>query len=130
MQQKDTMLPAGYDLAVERLDDWMRLKYSFDVIGRKMSVGDRKATMYFVDGFIKDEIMERIMEFTMKLTADDLKELSETQTFADRFIPYVEVDLSDRLDKIATAILSGTIGLLVEGYPQVILIDALSLIHI
>lgn len=64
------------------------------------------------------------MEFTMKLTADDLKELSETQTFADRFIPYVEVDLSDRLDKIATAILSGTIGLLVEGYPQVILIDA------
>ena len=124
MQQKDTMLPAGYDLAVERLDDWMRLKYSFDVIGRKMSVGDRKATMYFVDGFIKDEIMEKIMEFTMKLTADDLKELSETQTFADRFIPYVEVDLSDRLDKIATAILSGTIGLLVEGYPQVILIDA------
>ena len=89
-----------------------------------MSVGDRKATMYFVDGFIKDEIMEKIMEFTMKLTADDLKELSETQTFADRFIPYVEVDLSDRLDKIATAILSGTIGLLVEGYPQVILIDA------
>lgn len=124
MQQKDTMLPAGYDLAVERLDDWMRLKYSFDVIGRKMLVGDRKATMYFVDGFIKDEIMEKIMEFTMKLTADDLKELSETQTFADRFIPYVEVDLSDRLDKIATAILSGTIGLLVEGYPQVILIDA------
>ena len=120
MQQKDTMLPAGYDLAVERLDDWMRLKYSFDVIGRKMSVGGRRATMYFVDGFIKDEIME----FTMKLTADDLKELSETQTFADRFIPYVEVDLSDRLDKIATAILSGTIALLVEGYPQVILIDA------
>ena len=84
------MLPAGYDLAVERLDDWMRLKYSFDVIGRKMSVGDRKATMYFVDGFIKDEIMEKIMEFTMKLTPEDLRD-----ALLDAYVNYLEYVVTD-----------------------------------
>lgn len=36
----------------------------------------------------------------------------------------MEVDLTDQVDKIATAVLSGTLALLVEGYPQAILIDA------
>lgn len=68
--------------------------------------------------------MEKIMEFTMKLTPEDLRERADTKAFADRFIPYVEVDLTDQVDKIATAVLSGTLALLVEGYPQAILIDA------
>lgn len=124
MQKAEATLPGSYEQAAAYLENRMRLKYSFDMIGRRLTVGGRPATLYFVDGFIKDDIMEKIMEFTMKLTPEDLRERADTKAFADRFIPYVEVDLTDQVDKIATAVLSGTLALLVEGYPQAILIDA------
>ena len=124
MQKAEATLPGSYEQAAACLENRMRLKYSFDMIGRRLTVGGRPATLYFVDGFIKDDIMEKIMEFTMKLTPEDLRERADTKAFADRFIPYVEVDLTDQVDKIATAVLSGTLALLVEGYPQAILIDA------
>lgn len=115
MQKAEATLPGSYEQAAACLENRMRLKYSFDMIGRRLTVGGRPATLYFVDGFIKDDIMEKIMEFTMKLTPEDLRERADTKAFADRFIPYVEVDLTDQVDKIATAVLSGTLALLGGG---------------
>ena len=113
-----------YEGTTREIERLMRLKESFDLIGREVRVGGRRATLYFVDGFVKDEILEKLMEFTMKLTAKDLEGIEGTQNFADRFIPYVEVDTADYLEDMITQVLSGTPALLVEGFPQPIMIDA------
>ena len=107
-----------YEGTTREIERLMRLKESFDLIGREVRVGGRRATLYFVDGFVKDEILEKLMEFTMKLTAKDLEGIEGTQNFADRFIPYVEVDTADYLEDMITQVLSGTPALLVEGFPQ------------
>lgn len=67
-----------YEGTTREIERLMRLKESFDLIGREVRVGGRRATLYFVDGFVKDEILEKLMEFTMKLTAKDLEGIEGT----------------------------------------------------
>ena len=106
------------------LDDRLRLSESFDLIGREIRIADKKAVLYFIDGFAKDDILEKLMEYLMSLKPEDLKDIQTTQDFADTFIPYVEVDCEDQCDKIATGVLSGTICLLVQGFDRAMMIDA------
>lgn len=100
----------------------LRVSYSFDIVSRKIQIGNRKACLYFIDGFAKDEILEKIMEFIMKLNPEDIP--LQLSSFEQQFIPYVEVTLEKELSTIVTQVLSGTIMLLVEGYSQAIAIDA------
>lgn len=108
----------------EKLDNLLRLSESFDLIGREIRIAEKKAVLYFVDGFAKDDIMEKLMEYLMSLKPEDLDGIDTTKAFADAFIPYVEVDCVEECEKIATSVLSGTICLIVEGYDQAMMIDA------
>ncbi|MBQ8762998.1 MAG: hypothetical protein IJZ07_02705 [Clostridia bacterium] len=47
------------------LDNELRLKDSFDLVGRDLKIDKRNAKLYFVDGFCKDEIMVKIMTYFM-----------------------------------------------------------------
>lgn len=114
------------DLSKDRalMDARLRLDKSFDVVARTLTTGGRRAVLYFVDGFAKDDIMEKILEFLMSAEPEDLKGLMTTEEFSDSFIPYVEATCEDSPEKIVTDVLSGTLCLLVEGYPQAVMIDA------
>ena len=106
------------------LDGRLRIGASFDVIKRTLTIGGRQAAMYMIDGFVKDDIMEKIMEFLMKADEAAMQELPTAQAFADRFVSYVEVALLDDDEAIETQVLSGTIALTVDGYGEAIMIDA------
>lgn len=106
------------------LDSSLRVEKSFDVIGRSIMIGGKKAVLYFIDGFVKDDIMEKIMEFIMSVKPEDIKDLVNAEDFSDSFIPYVEADIVNELSKIVTGVLSGTICLLMEGYSDAIMVDA------
>ena len=45
------------------LDNELRLKDSFDLVGRDLKIDKHNAKLYFVDGFCKDEIMVKIMSY-------------------------------------------------------------------
>lgn len=100
----------------------LRVSASFDLVARKISIGHQRACLFFIDGFAKDEILEKMMEFIMKLKPTDIP--SQLTDFEQHYIPYVEVTLEKELSSIVTQVLSGTIMLLVEGYDQAIAIDA------
>lgn len=36
---------------------------SFDLIDRRLQINGRKARLYFVDGLIKDSVMEKVLEY-------------------------------------------------------------------
>ena len=59
---------------------------SFDLVERTMRVAERSAALYFVDGLVKDEVMEKVMEFYLKLKPEDVDGRS-LQGFADRNVP-------------------------------------------
>lgn len=95
---------------------------NFDVIYRVIHVGGREACMYLIDGFCKDEIMQKMLELFMELTPEQMPE--DVHDFSKKKIPYVEVDLEEKWEKIVTFLLSGVFVLLIDGYKKALLIDS------
>ena len=50
----------------------LRTDKNFDIISRTTMVADRKAVYYFVDGFLKESIVEKLLEFFYSVTPEDL----------------------------------------------------------
>ena len=107
---------------MQYVDELMGLETNFDIIHRVIRLGDTDACMYLIDGFCKDELMQKILQYLMELKAEDFpKDAHEMSKIA---IPYVEVDLDDTWEKILGALLSGVFVLLLDGYEKAVLIDA------
>ncbi|WP_310605361.1 spore germination protein [Anaerosporobacter sp.] len=104
-----------------RLDAQLLVEENFDIINRKMIIGGKECCLYFVDGFVKDDILEKIMEFFATLKKEDVDCTAEE--FQKKLLPYGEVDLEDDIDKIITLILSGAPCLTIDGYESVFVID-------
>lgn len=109
---------------VALLDDYLRVSENFDIVAREINIASRPAKLYFVDGFAKDEILEKVMEFMIKLTDEQVNACVSTRDFANRFVPYIEVDVHSEVETFATFIYAGAIGLIVDGFSDGILIDA------
>ena len=107
---------------MQYVDELMGLETNFDISHRVIRLGDTDACMYLIDGFCKDELMQKILQYLMDLKAEDFpKDAHEMSKIA---IPYVEVDLDDTWEKILGALLSGVFVLLLDGYEKAVLIDA------
>ena len=95
---------------------------NFDVVYRVIKVGGKEACIYFIDGFCKDELMQKMLQYFMGLKEDempvDAHEMSKTNS------PYVEVDLQDQWEQITYFILSGVFALFIDGYDKCLLIDS------
>ena len=76
--------------------------------------------MFFIDGLVKDEVMEKIMEFFYSAKPEDV---TDAHSFVKSSVPYIEVALSDDEGLICTNILSGILVLVVDGFDKAISID-------
>lgn len=105
----------------EKFKEILRVDESFDLINRQLIVAGKECSLYFVDGLIKDEVMEKILEFFYGLTE---KDFPETPTeFTKGFVPYVEVDAEFDEYKIVHNVLSGVSALLIDGFSCAIMLD-------
>ncbi|MBR5800560.1 MAG: spore germination protein [Lachnospiraceae bacterium] len=94
---------------------------SFDLVYRVIRMAGREACLYFVDGFCKDDSVQRVLQLFMELKPESLPE--SAHEISKCCIPYGEVDLQNDWDKIIYFILSGVSALFVDGYDKCILID-------
>lgn len=95
---------------------------NFDVVYRTIEICGRLSCLFFIDGFVKDEIMEKLMEFFYSVDAP--AKLLDAHTFSQSCVPYVEVTLEDEVDAIITQMLSGVSILMVDGFDRAVLIDS------
>ena len=99
------------------LDQTLRPKENFDILRRTLTFGQgngKKATFYFIDGFVKDELTTRLFEYV--LGAENVQELYQN-------FPYVEVEEVTDREKMVTAVLSGCTIMCAEGYDCALLVD-------
>ena len=92
-----------YTETIDRLSRKLRVGASFDLMSRPVSVGGRLATLFFVDGFTKDEVLSRMLQYLTDVTPDALGDMTSADEFATRYITYTEVDLTADFDKTVTA---------------------------
>lgn len=94
---------------------------SYDIVYRTLKICDTDLCLFFVDGFIKDSVAEKIIEFFYSIKDNAL--LKDAYTFSKNCVPYTEVDLLENTQQICTAILSGQMAVICDGFDRAVLID-------
>lgn len=102
----------------------MRVESSFDLVGRNVMLASKRAKIYFVDGFCKDDVMVKILAPLMNLDDAKISQQKDIRTFADAFVPYIETDIVNDVERFEKYVLSGGIGMIVEGFSEALMIDA------
>jgi len=95
---------------------------NFDVVSRNVIVGGTEAAIYFIDGFCKDDLMQKMLQFFMEMQPDSMPK--DELELLKKAVPYVEVSEEKEISKIQTAVLSGMFALLMDGFQEAVLLDA------
>jgi stage V sporulation protein AF len=117
-------LSENYMENVRLFDEVLGVGRSVDMVSRDYIIGGHRARIWVVDGYGKDETLERMGAFWLSRPENALDNLTDMQAFIDRFISFSEVDVSQDPEDIATSVLMGKSLLLVEGLSGAALIDA------
>ena len=100
------------------LSSVLRVEESFDIIERHLTVCRQDVCFYYVDGFVKDGEMLRIMQFLLSE-----KSLGRADELMCR-LPYVEVAREHSVSRLVRAVLSGQVLMLTESFgAEAILLD-------
>lgn len=122
MVEKDTKkLSISFEENIAYMNEILPVKESFDVIRREIIIGGKNAVFYFIDGFMKDEAMLKIMDSFLSVTERDMPD--DVDDFVQKHVPYVEVDILEDFDQVIRNVLSGTTCLFIDGYKECICID-------
>ena len=103
-------LSGDYNLNVVLMRERLRVNESFDIIERHLSAMGGDLCFFYIDGFVKDSEMLRIMQHLLTLKEPLSAEELEGQ------MPYVEVELTREVSKIIRATLSGQSVLFSESF--------------
>ncbi len=104
------LLGVDYGKNIAMLSGILRTRESFDMIERHMTVADRDVCFFYIDGFVKDGEMLRIMQYLLSLKS--LGDASELE----RVMPYVEVECTNSAEAIVHAVMSGQTAMLTESF--------------
>ena len=99
-----------YGRNTKLISNILRVNESFDIIERHLTVCERDMCFYYIDGFVKDGEMLRIMQYLLSQKSIGSAEELEKK------IPYVEVELTHDPSKIVRAVLSGQTAILAESF--------------
>ena len=108
----------------EELDARLGMGRSFDMVGRSLTVGGRRARLWVVDGFGSDSILERMGAFWLSLKPENVLGLTQMQDFLDRFITFSESNVTFDVSDAVTSVFLGKSLLAMEGLAGVALMDA------
>ena len=105
----------------QRLDALLGVGRNFDVLGRNIAVGQRRGRLWVVVGFVKDELVERLVGNLQRL---DTTHCPTAETLIAHSINIADAVVERDEAKLLTAVFSGKTLLMVEGYDGGILLEA------
>ena len=105
----------------ETLDKLLAIDTNFDVLYKDLVIGEREAGFYFIDGFVKDEVMQKLMSSLEGVTKEKMP--STIEEFSKQWISYVEVDIETNRENLIRSLLSGVVCMFIDGYNKALAID-------
>ena len=70
---------------VERLKRVLQTDKNFDIVYRTFEIAGRKAALFFVDGFTKDEVLLKMMQSWWAIKEADMPE--DAHGFSKKYLP-------------------------------------------
>ncbi len=131
-------LSRDYSENVGMMDEILHVKDNFDVIKKVLTVGEDELTLYYIDGFVKDAVMSKMIIYLLSLkglgksldgvATEEEQKLSakeRTEGFINAHVPYVETDATDNVETMIQMALSGATLMLGSAFGEyAIIIDA------
>lgn len=105
---------------IQLLEDRFGVAANFDMLERQIKIGGRTAGFFFIDGFVQEAMIERLIQFFYSLKEDAFTDLD---TFLEVGMPYTEVEKSGDLNDVITKYLSGVTVFTLDGFAECVLID-------
>ena len=122
MDEKEKKLGKDFQKNMDYLNKTLAVNVNFDIVYRVIHIGGRNAVMYLIDGFCKDEMMQKMLQYFITLKPEDMPQ--DAHGMSKKCMPTVEVDLEDDMEQIIQNLLSGVLILLIDGYDKALMIDA------
>lgn len=94
---------------------------NFDILEKNLLIADHAASLFFIDGLVKDDILEKILEYFYSLKPEQLPDSLEQ--FQMQNLPYIETEVLDQVDSILQNLLSGVPCLFISGIKGCLAID-------
>ncbi len=108
------------DENIMNFKDRLRFPANFDMLDREVRIGGKKAGFFFIDGFVQEDMVEKLMQFFYSLKPEDVSNIDK---FLENGMPYTEVDRADKYELVITSFLAGVTVLFVDGFDEAVLID-------
>ena len=106
---------------VERLKRVLQTDKNFDIVYRTFEIAGRKAALFFVDGFTKDEVLLKMMQSWWASKVADMPE--DAHGFSKKYLPYGEIGLVKEEEDMLVQLLAGISCLFIDGFELCMTID-------
>lgn len=107
-----------YEANISLVRERLRVNESFDIIERHLTIGGADACFFYIDGFVKDGEMMRLMQSLLSE-----KSIGRAED-VEKIIPYVEVERTCDAQKTIRAVMSGQTAFFAESFGKnAILLD-------
>ena len=133
----------AFSMYMDILKKELPIGESFDLLERKLIIGGRRASMFFVDGLTDGEKTQRILAYLMAVPADSLCGVSSSHRFIETVLPFLDTTIiepkdgsfgaaaapltqkqaEDCCNQMLPKLYAGLVPLLVEGLDRIIIID-------
>lgn len=93
-----------------QLDRLLRVDENFDMLKKILKVGEDELTFYYLDGFVKDAVMQKLMlslSSQKGICPDKSAGEAAAYEFMRSYVVYVETEITESLDAMITAVMSG-----------------------
>lgn len=96
-------LTEDYQKNVAWMSRTLRTGENFDILTKTLRFGEGEMTLYFIDGFVKDAVMQKLMMHFLS----QKKLVGSAHDFLKTSVPYVETDVIQDVDTMIHMVLSG-----------------------
>lgn len=109
---------------IKYFNNILMIEKSFDLLLREFQFGSKKACIYFVNGFVEDDILQKLMQFFSSIKPEDLP--TDVEGLLANELPFNSVVKAKNKKSMVTSILSGIVVMMIDGYEEGFEIDCRS----
>ncbi len=108
---------------VNYLRQALSIGQSFDIVERKAVIGGRDVCFYFVDGFVRSDIIEHNFHAYFSVTKHEMDQRRNAEEFIKHHVTCPQVVTEKNTDKMIKALLAGLLIMVIDGFSEVIIMD-------
>ncbi|MDU4145424.1 spore germination protein [Clostridium sp.] len=116
-------ISTDYNKNVNYLKDEIGFGKSFDVLYRELNLKGRRVSLFFLDGFVKDESLQSLIQSFCVYKEDNIAKAKTAEEIITTCISAIEVSEEEDFGNIIKALLSGQTAMFVENLDKCIMID-------